>query len=160
MKGMTLDFAVTRIFELESKQDVVINRLMIDNYLTSLKKGLAINKEEFLKINQMTEEQMRDENAQKRFVEYASNSELKQFEVKGYEKMLQRILEAPMKSSLEHNNDKLTNVFTMIKSQLDEQSKDSAFIPDPKQKQLGYTPSLLQAQSQQLEEMERELDSD
>jgi len=36
MKGMTLDFAVTRIFELESKQDVPINRRMIHNYLDSL----------------------------------------------------------------------------------------------------------------------------
>jgi len=36
MKGMTMDFAVTRIFELESKQDVPINRRMIHNYLDSL----------------------------------------------------------------------------------------------------------------------------
>lgn len=40
MKGMTLDFAVTRVFELESKKEFIINRMMIDNYLTSLKKGL------------------------------------------------------------------------------------------------------------------------
>lgn len=40
MKGVTLDFAVTRIFELESKKEFVINRVMIDSYLTSLKKGL------------------------------------------------------------------------------------------------------------------------
>lgn len=43
MKGMTLDFAVTRVFELESKKEFVVNRMMIDNYLTSLKKGLARN---------------------------------------------------------------------------------------------------------------------
>lgn len=48
MKGMTLDFAVTRVFELESKKDFVLNRRMIDNYLTSLKNGLAKNKEVFL----------------------------------------------------------------------------------------------------------------
>jgi len=40
MKGMTLDFAVTRVFELESKQDFILNRKMIDNYLTSLQTGL------------------------------------------------------------------------------------------------------------------------
>lgn len=40
MKGMTLDFAVTRVFELESKKEFFINRLMIDNYLTSLRNGL------------------------------------------------------------------------------------------------------------------------
>jgi hypothetical protein len=43
MKGMTLDFAVTRVFELESKKEFVVNRMMIDNYLTSLKKGLEKN---------------------------------------------------------------------------------------------------------------------
>jgi hypothetical protein len=43
MKGMTLDFAVTRVFELESKKEFLVNRMMIDNYLTSLKKGLARN---------------------------------------------------------------------------------------------------------------------
>ncbi len=43
MKGMTLDFAVTRVFELEQKKEVVVNRVMIDNYLTSLKRGLEKN---------------------------------------------------------------------------------------------------------------------
>lgn len=43
MKGMTLEFAVTRVFELESKKELVINRIMIDNYLTSLKNGLQKN---------------------------------------------------------------------------------------------------------------------
>jgi len=56
MKGMTLDFAVTRVFELESKKDFVLNRRMIDNYLTSLKNGLAKNKEVFLEQNNLTEE--------------------------------------------------------------------------------------------------------
>jgi len=48
MKGMTLDYAVTRIFELEAKQDVMVNRRMIDSYLTSLRKGLEKNKFEYL----------------------------------------------------------------------------------------------------------------
>ena len=48
MKGMTLEFAVTRVFELESKKEVLVNRVMIDNYLSALKKGLARNQEEFL----------------------------------------------------------------------------------------------------------------
>jgi hypothetical protein len=43
MKGMTLDFAVTRVFELESKKEFIVNRMMINNYLTSLKKGLEKN---------------------------------------------------------------------------------------------------------------------
>ena len=48
MKGMTLDFAVTRVFELESKKEFIVNRMMINNYLTSLKKGLEKNQQEFL----------------------------------------------------------------------------------------------------------------
>lgn len=43
MRGMTLDFAVTRVFELETKKEFPVNRLMIDNYLTSLKRGLKKN---------------------------------------------------------------------------------------------------------------------
>lgn len=67
MKGMTLDFAVTRVFELESKKDFVLNRRMIDNYLTSLKNGLAKNKELFLEQNNLTEEKLRLQHAKKRF---------------------------------------------------------------------------------------------
>lgn len=40
MKGMTMDFAVTRIFEQESKKDMILNRKMLANYLESLHKGL------------------------------------------------------------------------------------------------------------------------
>lgn len=53
MRGMTLEFAVTRIFELESKKDFPINRLMIDNYLTSLKRGLSKNEEDYFKVRKM-----------------------------------------------------------------------------------------------------------
>merc|ERR1711981_225163 len=53
MKGMTLDFAVTRIFELESKNEFPLNRRMINNYLQSLEKGLNKNKEDFLEHNQI-----------------------------------------------------------------------------------------------------------
>lgn len=49
MKGMTLEFAVTRVFELETKKEFPINRMMIDNYLTSLKKGLEKNQQDYLK---------------------------------------------------------------------------------------------------------------
>ena len=36
MKGMTLDFAVTRVFEFEEKKDVPFNRKMMGSYLDSL----------------------------------------------------------------------------------------------------------------------------
>jgi hypothetical protein len=77
MKGMTLDFAVTRIFELESKLDMPLNRKMINSYLESLRKGLEKNKLDYLKQNNLTEEQLRLQYAEKRFVEGANNSELR-----------------------------------------------------------------------------------
>ena len=56
MKGMTFEFAVTRVFELEkSKKEFVINRVMIDNYLTSLRKGLEKNKDNYLTTNNIEE---------------------------------------------------------------------------------------------------------
>lgn len=47
MRGMTLEFAITRIFELESKQEYPVNRLMINNYISQLEKGLRQNQEEY-----------------------------------------------------------------------------------------------------------------
>ena len=56
MRGMTLDFAVTRVFELETRKEFPINRLMIDNYLTSLKRGLKKNEDEYFKVRGMDAE--------------------------------------------------------------------------------------------------------
>lgn len=58
MKGMTMDFAVTRIFELESKKEFVLHRKMLANYLDSIHRGLQKNKVEFLKQNNLTEDEM------------------------------------------------------------------------------------------------------
>lgn len=54
-----MDFAVTRIFELESKMEFVLHRKMLANYLDSIHRGLQKNKTEFLKQNNLTEEEMR-----------------------------------------------------------------------------------------------------
>ena len=53
MRGMTLDFAVTRVFELETKREFPVNRLMLDNYLTSLKRGMKKNEEDYFKVRGM-----------------------------------------------------------------------------------------------------------
>jgi len=53
MRGMTLDFAVTRVFELETKKEFPVNRLMIDNYLSSLKRGMKKNEEAYFKMRGM-----------------------------------------------------------------------------------------------------------
>ena len=56
MRGMTLEFAVTRVFELETKREFPVNRLMIDNYLTSLKRGLKKNEDAYFKARGMDPE--------------------------------------------------------------------------------------------------------
>ena len=69
---------------------------MLNDYMQSLKKGLDKNRTDYLDQNDMTEEALKKEHAQKRFVESISNRELRQFEVKGYDTMLSRILDAPL----------------------------------------------------------------
>jgi len=49
MKGMTFEFAAARVFDLEDKRDVPVNRLMIDNFLRSLQKGLDKNVQDYYK---------------------------------------------------------------------------------------------------------------
>ena len=46
-------------------------------------------------------------NSEKRFVDFVNKAELKRFEVKGYDKMLARILDAPIESSKQKNNPEL-----------------------------------------------------
>jgi hypothetical protein len=100
-----LDFAVTRVFELESKKEFIINRMMIDNYLTSLKKGLEKNQQEFVNLHK-TEGSTDDIQAKMIMMEKQRKLRMelprvayRQFEVRGYDKMIERILEAPLKSS-------------------------------------------------------------
>lgn len=91
---------------------------MIDNYIKSLKRGFELNRDRFLEMNNMTLEEMRQIHANKRFVEFVDKTELKKFEMSGYEQMLSRILEAPMKSAVENNNQELQNKLKMIQNQL------------------------------------------
>jgi hypothetical protein len=49
----------------------------------------------------------------------------RQFEVRGYDKMIERILEAPLKSSQSSNNKELENKLRLIKDQLQEQVKQN-----------------------------------
>lgn len=127
MKGLTLDFAVTRVFELESKKEFVVNRMMIDNYLTSLKRGLEKNQAAYLGMHGTESEatrlrlleQQRDLRLELPKVAY------RQFEVRGYDKMIERILEAPLKSSQSSNNKELEGKLRLIKDQLQEQVKQN-----------------------------------
>ena len=129
MKGMTLEFAVTRIFELESKKDHPVNRLMIDNYLTSLKRGLAKNEQEYYKMRGLDPKKGKQllKETQKAMMQDMSKVAYRQFEIKGYEKMLERMIEYPMQSAQENQNVELQNKLMHIKETLAAQeSKNKA----------------------------------
>jgi len=134
MKGMTLDFAVTRVFELESKKEFIVNRMMIDNYLTSLKNGLAKNQREYLELHKGKNPSLTDDDQAKQDIlehQRALRLELpkvayRQFEVRGYDKMIERILEAPIRSSQAAQNKELEERLLMIKDSLSEQANKNA----------------------------------
>jgi hypothetical protein len=50
---------------------------------------------------------MKKIHAEKRFVDFADRAEMKKFEMSGHEKMLARILDAPMKSAIQNDNKEL-----------------------------------------------------
>ena len=131
MKGMTLDFAVTRVFELESKKEFIVNRMMIDNYLTSLKKGLEKNQKDYVEMH--TAKASTTDEARLRLLDQQRQLRLelprvayRQFEVRGYDKMIERILEAPIRSSQSSNNKELEEKLMLIKGQLKEQAKQNS----------------------------------
>ena len=47
MRGMTLDLAMSRVFELEQKEEVHVNRQMMAKYLDSLQLGMQRNEEAY-----------------------------------------------------------------------------------------------------------------
>ena len=53
-----------------------------------------------------------------------------QFEVRGYDKMIERILEAPLKSSQASQNKELEEKLLMIKDSLSEQANKNAIKED------------------------------
>ena len=109
MKGMTIEFAVLRIFELESKKDHPVNRLMIDNYLTSLKRGLKKNEEDYFKVRNMDPNKGKElmKETQKEIMQDMSKIAFRQFEIKGYERMLERMLDQPLQGAISNNNTEL-----------------------------------------------------
>lgn len=115
MKGLTLEFALERVFELERKEDVIPNRKMIDNYVQSLKNGLEKNKKNYLEIRGMTEEDLRLEHGEKRHMSGMSKKKLSQYEVRGYDKMIERILDVP---EAEKENPQLRSALAVIKNRI------------------------------------------
>ena len=97
MKGMTLEFATGRVFDLEEKRDVPVNRLMLDNYLRSLQKGLERNVEDYYKSKNLNKdigpEVLR--NISRDLKDELSSHQFKQFEIKGYDQMISRLLQTP-----------------------------------------------------------------
>jgi hypothetical protein len=97
MKGMTLEFATGRVFEFEEKRDVAVNRLMIDNYLRSLQRGLDKNVSDYYKSKNLDSQTGPEvlKSITRDLKEEMSAIQFKQFEIKGYDKMLERLLKVP-----------------------------------------------------------------
>ena len=51
IRGLTLEFATLRVHEHESQKDHFVNRLMLQNYLDSLKAGLEANREKYYSMH-------------------------------------------------------------------------------------------------------------
>ena len=101
-----MEFAVLRVHELESKQDHPVNRVMLANYLNGLQRGMQANAELYyvqrgLKKDE-GEELLREVQREMRFD--ISRQAYRQFEVRGYEKMMERIIEAPMAAAMLENH--------------------------------------------------------
>ena len=125
MKGMTFEFAVTRIFELESKKDHAINRLMIDNYLTALQRGMKKNVAAYYKMRGLDPEKGSEllRQTQREMMLSMNKVQYKQFEIKGYEQMIERIMQQPMQKAIEHSNDELSTRLQEIKDKLTKQTQ-------------------------------------
>ena len=130
MKGMTFEFSVTRIFELESKKDHAINRLMIDNYLTSLQRGMKKNVAAYYKMRGLDPAKGSEllRLSQRAMYESMNKNQYKQFETKGFDQMLERIMQQPMQKAIENGNQELSTKLVEIRQKLSLQAKKNQQI--------------------------------
>ena len=138
---MTIEFAVTRIFELESRKDHPVNRLMIDNYLTSLKVGLKKNQEDYFKVRNMDPvkgKQLMME-TQKNIMQDMNKIAFRQFEIKGYEQMLERMLHQPLQGAITSKNTELEEKLRQIQKTLTNQQEKNRAIESSVEKKVTET---------------------
>lgn len=101
MRGNTLEFAVLRVHELESAKDHVVNRVMMQSYLNSLERGLKKNTLDYYAskgLDSVEGEALLKE-VQKEMRNDVSKTAYKQFEMKGYERMIGRIMEGSLQQN-------------------------------------------------------------
>lgn len=141
---------------------------MIKDYISSLQNGLQQNRKEFLTQNKMNEDDLLNQAKEARLHKTLSNKEMRQMEVRGYEQMLQRILDVPLQSSIQSNNNQMVQQLSMIKSTLSQQ-QNIIFEKHKKQITQGSTdgsskPSgarnLLMDQMKHLKDLESDSDDD
>ena len=141
MRGMTIEFAVTRVFELESKKDHPINRLMIDNYLSSLRRGMKKNQEDYFKVRNMDPSKGKQlmKETQKSLMENMSRIAFRQYEIKGYETMLERMLDQPLQGAISNNNTDLEQKLLEIKATLTQQQTKNRALEAATEKKVTET---------------------
>lgn len=84
MKGMTLQFSVTRVFEFESKKEMAVNRLMLSGYLDALERGMEANKQLYLQQRGLQEADLQKMAEHNRYMSEGNRAQQRQFEVVGY----------------------------------------------------------------------------
>lgn len=120
MKGMSFSFACTRVFEFESKKEMPLNRLMLKSYLDSLERGLQANKQLYMDQRGLKDEDLQKMAAHSREFTEGDRTQQRQFEVMGYKKMIERMIEMPLKAARQKGNKDLVERLEYIRSNLKE----------------------------------------
>ena len=133
MRGQTLEFAVLRVHELESKLDHPVNRMMLNNYLQSLDKGMKANASMYYKQRNLTNDEGDEllKEVQRSMRYEVSKQKYRQNEVKGHEKMMLRIIEGQTPTNADHSSmleDSLASVSEMLSKQRQEGDKLEAQV--------------------------------
>ena len=101
MRGATLEFAVLRVHEYETAKDHIVNRIMLKSYLDNLQKGLKANTSDYYRLKGLTDDEgeLLLKQVQKEMRADVSKTAYKQFEIKGYERMIGRIMEGSISAN-------------------------------------------------------------
>lgn len=95
MRGLTIEFAELRVHEYESQRDLFVNRLMLKNYLDALKAGLKANRDQYYTMHGLNEDEGNKlmKEVQRDMRESLGSMGRKLYEIRGYEKMLSRMMD-------------------------------------------------------------------
>lgn len=121
MRGSTLEFAVMRVHEYESQKDHPVNRLMLQSYLNQLQEGLKANQALYYQQKGLSQEEGESllKSVHRELKQDMSKLQFKQFEIKGYETMITRVMEGQLTSHPDMNDQFLTVTQALEKQKIE-----------------------------------------